>query len=365
MKLDLFGLTARKVFFSYCVVCVFALLNPKAAADAQAFGSQVQAQQGASIARAGYPFVENSLKNRAQAGWLRYQETIGIPLAAWVRTALPAKITGTVFYPFSGPDFVTLAQIFPDADRYVMVALQAAGKPADPEKMSAVRALNFQNKFLNEWLKFGRLGFYRTHDLNDDQVDDVSRIGVSTIIKTFAVYSGFDVLDVFPIAFDPTTHSFERVSTDQWRSVRLLLSKEGKPVTIDYVSLDLSNGYLSQHPAIQEWLAREAANPVLLKAASHLLQETYFSVLRDILIKQASLVVQDETGLNYEDLIRIGPVDLYGRFLFPHELFNKNKQRSLAKAYVDSAASVKELPFAFSYNKSKDRNCLQVARRGS
>jgi hypothetical protein len=364
MKLDLFGLIAKKIFFAACAVCIFAPFAPLAS-DARATGAPAQAKIGVSTAHAGYPFLDNSLKNRAEAGWLRYKETIGAPLSAWVKSALPPKLTGTVFYPFSGPDFVTLTQIFPDADRYVMVAMQAAGKPADPEKMSTVRALNFQNKFLNEWLKFGRLGFFRTHDLNDDQVDDVSRIGVSTIIKTFAVYSGYDVLDVFPIAFDAGTGTFERVTTDHWRSVRLLLSKEGKPVTIDYVSLDLSDGYLSQHLPIQGWLAREAANPVLLKAASHLLQETYFSVLRDILIKQATLVVQDETGLNYEDLVRIGQVDLYGRFLFPHELFNKNKQRALAKAYVDSAASVKELPFAFSYNKSKDRNCLQVARRGS
>jgi len=362
MKLDMSGFAIKTAFIAALAFCIFAPFSPMAA-NAQVSG--LQAPTGVSIANAGYPFLDNSLKGRAQAGWWRYQETIGAPLSAWVKSAIPTKVTGTVFYPFSGPDFVTLTQIFPDADRYVMVAMQAAGKPAEPEKMATVRALSFQNKFLNEWLKFGRLGFFRTHDLNDDQVDDVSRIGVSTIIKTFAVYSGYDVLDVYPIAFDAKTNTFEKTSTDQWRSVRLLLNKGGKPVTIDYVSLDLSDGYLSQHAPIRDWLAREAANPVLLKAASHLLQETYFSLLREILIKHATLVVQDETGLNYDDLTRIGPVDLYGRFLFPHELFNKNKQRSLAKAYVDSAASVRELPFAFSYNKSKDRNCLQVARRGS
>jgi len=362
MKLDLFGFAIKTALIATLTLCLFSPITSIASTPGD---SGLQAPSSASIARAGYPFLNSSLKGRAEAGWQRYQETIGAPLATWVKSAIPTKITGTVFYPFSGPDFVTLAQIFPDADRYVMVAMQAAGKPADSEKMTTVRALSFQNKFLNEWLKFGRLGFFRTHDLNDDQVDDVSRIGVSTIIKTFAVYSGYDVLDVFPIAFDARTNAFERTSTDQWRSVRLLLSKNGRPVTIDYVSLDLSDGYLSRHAPIQDWLAREAANPVLLKAASHLLQETYFSVLREILVKQATLVVQDETGLNYDDLTRIGAVDLYGRFLFPHELFNKNKQRSLAKAYVDSAASVRELPFAFSYNKSKDRNCLQVARRGS
>lgn len=329
--------------------------------------AQVATATGAVSTTAGerYPFPDPALRARAQAGWTQYQEKIGAPLAAWIQSVFPAPVTGTVFYPFSGPDFVTVTQIFPKADRYVMVAMQAAGKPVDPAQLASAQSQAFQNKFLNEWLKFGRLGFFRTLDLDDDQRDTVSPIGPATIIKTFAVYSGFEVLDVYPLAFNPNTAAYEKSSTDRWRSVRFLLKKEGRPVTIDYISLDLSDGFLSQNPAIQAWLRKESAHPVLLKAASHLLQETYFSVLRDILVERATLVVQDETGLNYDELLKVGPVDLYGRFLYPHELFNRNKQKSLAKAYVDAGSTVRELPFAFSYNKSKDRNCLQVARRPS
>jgi hypothetical protein len=113
---------------------------------------------------------------------------------------------------------------------------------------------------------------------------------------------------------------------------------------------------------MRKWLAREAKNPVLIKAASHLLQETYFSVMRDILVANATMVVQDETGLDYTYLTQIGQADLYGGFLFPHELFNRKKQESLGKAYREST-NTKPLPFAFSYNKTNERNNVQIVRR--
>ena len=256
---------------------------------------------------------------------------------------------------------MTAAHLFPQASRFVMVAMQAAGEPAALSNMSGTRSQNFQAKFLREWMKFSRLAFFRTDDLNEDLRDKHAQIGVTTILITFALYMGYDVNEVYPIALDPQSGQFIQTTGD-WKSVRLVMSKGGKPVMLDYVSLDLSDSHLSQTEPMRAWLERESRNPVLLKAASHLLQETYFSVLRDILVANAKMVVQDETGLNYTYLSQIGPVALYGGFLYPHELFNRKKQESLAQAYKDSK-SVKPLPFAFSYNKTTERRSVQIVRR--
>ena len=309
-----------------------------------------------------FPFLQGALKTQADGAWDFYQKTIGQPLTNFAAAEIKPKAGGTVFYPFSGPDFVTLAHAFPSAERYVMVAMQAAGAPVTLATMPAARAQGFQAKFMREWMKFSRLAFFRTDDLNEDQRDQFAPIGVTTILSTFALYSGFDVMDIYPIVYDEQSDAFVKSTTGQWKSVRLVLSKAGKPVTLDYVSLDLSDASLTKNEPMRKWLAREAKNPVLIKAASHLLQETYFSVMRDILVENATMVVQDETGLNYTYLAQIGPVDLYGGFLYPHELFNRKKQESLAKAYRE-ATNVKPLPFAFSYNKTNERSNVQVVRR--
>jgi hypothetical protein len=310
-----------------------------------------------------FPFLQGANKEQADAAWQFYQKNIGQPMTKWARDEVRFAGKGTVLYPFSGPDFVTVSQLYPHADRYVMVAMQQAGAPASLEKMSGARAQNFQSKFLREWMKFSRLGFFRTDDLNQDLSDQQAKIGVTTILITFALYAGYDVNDVYPIALDPQSGEYVKTDTG-WKSVRLMLSKGGKPVTLDYVSVDLSDSYLGQqdHADTRAWLERESHHPVLLKAASHLLQESYFSVLRDMLVANAPLVVQDETGLNYTALAKIGTVDLYGGFLYPHELFNRKKQESLARAYKESK-NVKPLPFAFSYNKTSERRSLQIVRK--
>ena len=309
-----------------------------------------------------FPFLQGGLKTQADGAWDFYQKTIGQPLSNFAAAQIAPKAGGTVFYPFSGPDFVTVAHAFPNADRYVMVAMQAAGAPVTLATMSAQRSQGFQAKFMREWMKFSRLAFFRTDDLNEDQRDQFAPIGVTTILSTFALYMGFDVMDIYPIVYDDKTGDFIKSTTGQWSSVRLVLSKAGKPVTLDYVSLDLSDSSLSTNNPMRTWLAREAKNPGLIKAASHLLQESYFSVMRDILVANATMVVQDETGLDYTYLTQIGQADLYGGFLFPHELFNRKKQESLGKAYREST-NTKPLPFAFSYNKTNERNNVQIVRR--
>lgn len=310
-----------------------------------------------------FPFLQGSSKTQADEAWDVYRKNMGQPMSSWAKEEIRYKGDGTVFYPFSGPDFVTVSQLYPGASRYVMVAMQAAGEPASLVNASANRIQNFQAKFLREWLKFSRLGFFRTDDLNQDLRDGQSQIGVTTILITFALYSGYDVNEVYPIALDPQTGDFVR-SQGPWKSVRLVMSKGNKPVTLDYVSVDLSDGHLATIEPMRNWLNKVSHNPVLLKAASHLLQEPYFSTLRDMLVENATMVVQDETGLNYTYLEKIGKVELYGGFLYPHELFNRKKQESLAKAYKE-AGSVKPVPFAFSYNKTNERRSVQIVRRVS
>ncbi len=347
-----------KLFITYTLALTSLLFSFSVCAQEAAMGKYLPTAAHPAPA---FPFLTGANKQQADTAWQFYQKNMGDPMKHWAHDQVHATGQGTIFYPFSGPDFVTVSQLYPSAERYVMVAMQMAGEPASMANMSATRVQNFQSKFLREWMKFSRLGFFRTDDLNEDLRDKYAQIGVTTILITFALYSGYDVTEVYPIALDPNTNQFVK-SEGPWKSVRLMLSKAGKPVTLDYVSLNLSDSFLGQDEPMRNWLNRETHHPVLIKAASHLLQESYFSILRDQLVANATMVVQDETGLNYSYLSQIGKVDLYGGFLYPHELFNRKKQESLALAYKESK-TVKPLPFAFSYNKTTERRSVQVVRR--
>ena len=184
---------------------------------------------------------------------------------------------------------------------------------------------------------------------------------MSTILISFATYSGYQVKEVFPIAVDSSGEVVQ--VSGPWHSVRLILTKNARDVVLDYVSTDLSDRNLKENEPLRKWLEKNATHPTMLKAASHLLQMPSFSVLREMVMAHAPVVVQDETGLDYLDLSKIGHVTLYGGFLYPHELFNRNRQASLAQAYKESK-EIKPLPFAFSYNKGQERRCMQIVKRG-
>lgn len=305
---------------------------------------------------------EATYRKAVDISWSAYQRRHGQPMTAWAQKEIAYPGGGTIFYPFSGPDFVTVAQLYPNADHYVLVAIQGAQQPANLSTMAPKRLAAFRAKFTREWEKFGLLGFFRTNDLDEDLKDKNGQIGVSTILMTFAARLGYTVTDVYPIALNATTGELEKADpAARWNSVRLILKKDGKDATVDYVRMDLSDYGLKNVAGTREFIDRQAHNPVLIKAASHLLQQGNFSTVRESLVANAPLVLQDETGLDYRDLSRIGEVTLYGRFVKPHPLFNQKDQLSLAQAYKTTKA--KELGFSFSYQKTAENRSLQVVRR--
>lgn len=344
-----------------CLLCLSTLVHAAALPDQLA-----KAYAGVEEAKA-TPALDPGRLYRvtADVSWKAYQRRLGRPMSEWAKAEIALPGGNTVFYPFSGPDLVTAAQLFPNADRYVLVAIQHARPPVDLAALVAEKRSAFYDKFSAEWQKFGVLGFFRTQDLDDDAGSRRARLGVTSILMGFAARLGFDVVDVSPIALSEASGDFEKIADGDkgaWSSVRLTLVREGRQVLVDYVRLDLSDFALKQHEPQRAWIERMAKNPVLLKAASHLPQEPSFSVIRDAIVANAPLVVQDETGIDYAELRRIGEVVLYGNFTRPYKLFDPSAQSSLAEAYR-SAKSVRELPFSFSYLKSSGQRSLQIARR--
>lgn len=300
-----------------------------------------------------------------RVAWDSYERQIGKPLRKWTAEEVAPPQGGTVFYPFSGPDFVTVAQMFPEAERYVLVAMQPAGEVVDTRAMPPMAANAFKSKFNLEWMKFGYLGFFRTLDLNENTASTKARLTSTPVMMAFAAALDFRVESVVPLRFNADTAEFEPVDgtgEKRWTSVRMEMSKNDRKVTLDYISMDLSDGFLKSHAGELNWIRKAAGNPTLLKAASHLLPKPYFSACRAAIVDAAPLLVQDETGLEYGDLKKMGTVSLYGRFSGVFRLFNQNSQRDLASAYLN-AGQKSVLPFAFSYQKMLNQRSLQVVRR--
>ena len=301
--------------------------------------------------------------------WAKWQDKIGSPMRAWAATELPRAPGETIFYPFAGPDFPTVQVLYPDAGRYVLVALQTGGPVPDFAALEKKALNRYLKTFRAGWESFTLRGFYDTDDLKrDTPVLD----GITPALMAFAVRLGYGIDKVEPIRIDATgadveVHPGDRKALATWDSVRLTLSRpaaSGAPaakVILDYLYVDLSDGNLDKHANERAWITAMSKHKVVTKAASHLIQKPFFAVIRDAILENAPSVWQDETGLDYADLAKRFQVVLYGKFTAANKLFMKGVQRALAKAYK-SDKDVKPLPFKVGYKKESG-SCVQVATR--
>jgi len=300
------------------------------------------------------------------AQWTSYREKIGMPMANWACTDIDSKEGETIFYPFSGPDLSSVNQLYPLAGRYIMVAMQRAGLPPALDKQPPRELKRILQAYRNRWRFFARTGFYRTNDLEDFASRHEVTVSVTSQLMAFAARLGYEVESVEPVQISADGKDLVRVSEDpalasSWNSVRLTVVKNGRRVLIDYIRMDLSDGVIVKHPANKAFIDQVSRNRTLVKAASHLLQMSYFQVLRNDILKNAPSVIQDETGIEYAALAREFKTRLYGKFVKPHTLFQTSMQTSLALAY-QNVHDAKPLTFRLGYDKTAGSSVVVAAR---
>lgn len=298
--------------------------------------------------------------------WVEFDTNIGQPSTTFARAEIP-QTTATVFYPFAGADFTTIHRLYPDATRYVLIALQPAGPM--PDLTASQRDTNeILDVFYAMMEDFHRRAYFITEELNDQFSRNRTAVpGITPVMAMAAEREGFEVVSVTPIGLnadgsdvlllDPAT------ATDtQWRSVRIALNRraDGVAVTLDYLRLDLSDDNLEAQPADRAFVEAMSHHPTFFKAASYLPQYTNFEVVAQSVLANAPSVVQDESGIDYAELAAVFEVRLYGEFEVPHEEFSASLQSSLREAY--DVGPVLELPFRFGYWKN-GLWCMQIAHR--
>ena len=295
------------------------------------------------------------------ANWARYSQKIAEPMSQWALSELPVA-PETVFYPFSGPDFVTVHQLFPTAQRYVMMAMQNAERPLDLANLAPELIDPSLGVLTSAWRHFGENGFYVTEYLEKYLYSTRANIGASTFIVSFLSLQGFEIERVVPIqvAADGSLQEIS-VDTPRWRSVRIQATKQGKPVVIDYLKIDLSNPGLQASPENLTLIRSLTKNPVLFKAASHLPQNVGFSMIANQVLENSPLIVQDETGLSYSTLVRAHQVALFGKFVVAHHAFT-SYHVDLAKAFAQRD-DIKPLNFRFGYFKDGSYALMIASRK--
>jgi hypothetical protein len=291
-------------------------------------------------------------------------------MLGWGKTNLLAAEGATVLYPFAGPDLVTVRRFYPGASRYVLVALQEGGPPPDLSSLDPAALDATLDLYERVFDAFSRRGFFLTMHLGAGYRAPGGARGICGVLLAFAEREGLQVIAAEPMRIRGDgaleRHPGPREAPETWSSLRLHLRRreDGARVLVDYLQVDLSDGALARDRGALALLGALARGPVVLKAASHLLQQRGFSTLRGLILERTQQLVQDETGVAYGLLEPGFEVKLFGSFQGVNGLFDGRPQRRLREAYA-TRTDIEPLPFGIGYRKAGGSALMVANRKGS
>jgi hypothetical protein len=323
------------------LICVSVFINTSLIRSAQAQNLNSEASEALkTLLAVNCPNFDEMVSN--------YQRKFVSTMTNWSGTYLSQAEYQTAFYPFSGPDVVTVMSLYPKANYYVLVADQVPEYSFinAPEKLSNA-SQSFECHMLSN---FSRRGYYLTNDLIGKNGPKPRFIKLLIYNLAFAG-AKIKAIDILHINFE----GLILVDTDAQHpnGVRFLVeTKDGRLVTVDYISANLSDNGLEKHAHFVKAFTRKSSQVVLLKSASHLLQNSYFSTMKSVLLDNAKWITQDETGLDIVPYSENFNLKLFGKFLKSSKLWVKSPSVQRLVKYYEDHPSIQQLPFKLGYEKA-------------
>jgi len=256
-------------------------------------------------------------------------------IRAWADTHLAAP-KPTMFYMFSGPDFLYANAFHSKASTYVLSALEPVGSVPDLSRLprgGIASALYNVERSLGSILSFS---FFITKQMKTDlQAGQIS--GTLPILYVFLARSGMTVKSVSPISLDDQGAAYfagENAGPNAVRGVRIMFAgSDGQEKTLYYFSTDLSNSGVKASGFLK-FCATLAPGNSLIKSASYLLHSGNFTTVRGFLLNNSATIIQDDSGipLGYYSTKkwRFFP---FGRYLGPIDEFPGRYQDSYAALF--------------------------------
>ncbi|HET9502572.1 MAG TPA: hypothetical protein VFO93_03465 [Hymenobacter sp.] len=305
-----------------------------------------------------------------EKSWAKYRATHTDPMKKWAATELDSvrQATTTLFYPFSGPDFLNAYTLFPTASTYVMVGLEPVGSVPSRENLANPAILPAVKKSLWSVLNFS---FFRTNDMAID-LKSVNLDGAVPLIMLFAARTGNHVLAVRSVQLDAQGQLHEVADTTRAAGPKAipgaelkLQAPDGSEKTVYYFSADLSDYKLATKDAPLKYVRSLGPLTTYVKSATYLMHKSYFSKIRNLVLERSNYLLQDDSGISMKYFPKASwQFTYYGTYRRPINLFAKQYQPELTTAYHDSLRRARPLPFGTGYNwRQTDSNLLLAKRR--
>lgn len=307
------------------------------------------------------------------SSWVKLEKKRLQAMKDWGRREFekPNTETKTVFYPFSGPDYLTANAFFPNADTYIMLGLEPVGKLPELANFKMGEAADYAADFKKSLSDiFDKSYFITQRMLNDFQSQKVN--GLLPVLSFFIQKSGNDLLDVHYLvrygqdSISEVAYDFKDAERKPF-GVKIDFAQDGKKKSAYYFKYDVSNKLFNDTTVFYKFINDRTRNSITyIKSASYLLHAGFMANMRELILKNSTAVIQDDTGIPFSYFEEKGQFDiqLYGEYSKPVSDFPYLKlQKPLQEAFKRDSAKVGDLPFHLGYHWGTKKDIIIYAKR--
>lgn len=322
---------------------------------------------------AGLPVRGTALENRSfdpewathaaelDRAWNRLEQEQLSKIQAWAPQFLGDFYNdkGPVFYMFSGPDFLYANAFFPSSQTYILCGKEPIGSIPNVENIpreALPATLGNLRKSLDSVLSWS---FFISKQLRTD-IAQTQLNGTLPILYVFLARSGATINSVSLLSVD---NDGNVATNGKAPAVKIVFTKSnGAEQTLYYFETDVSDDGIKSTPGFMKFCQKQAPGVSLLKASSYLMHEAGFTKVRDFLLTESKMILQDDSGIparNFEP--DKWNIRYCGNYLGPIATFKQFWQPDLANNY--RTTTVAPLGFGFGYEWRPDRSSLIIAIR--
>ncbi len=304
-----------------------------------------------------------------QQAWLHNEQTMLAPINKWITAnkITQTNDTLTVFYPFSGPDFLFVHAFFPYANNYILVGLEKIGTLPNIQQLSTETSniylsnLRYSLRFIND------KGYFVTKQMEADLANK-NLNGTLHLILFYLARTKQEIIEIENITIGadgkilPKEQATKQTQTLQ--GIRIQFRKEGssKIQQVYYFAVNVANNKLKAQPNFIRFLSLFGRQNCYIKSGSYILHQPEFSTIRKQILTQSDKILQDDTGIPYEFLTQNHfQIQLFGHYTKTLKIFKTRFQYGLKEA-LDAQSSPRPLPFSIGYNAWYDETVLIFAQ---
>jgi len=295
----------------------------------------------------------------SDSSWSKLEKRRLSKMRTWAETEIADlnKDLGTLFYPFSGPDFLHASTFFPKSKKLIMFGLEPVGNIPDMTKVPKEKLSSFYSALNNSIEDALNLSFFKTIDMSKELNSELIS-GSLPVILLFVARTGHEIIDIKPTEIDKNG---KMVYIDKFLNLKGEASyNKGAEITyvdkgdtvvrkIYYFSANVADGGLKTNPNCTKYFENLENNVItMIKSASYLMHNSYFSIVRNAVLNKSKAFFQDDSGISYNYIDKTKwSIQLYGVYKGPIQMFANRFEKDLKEAY--DKEKVKPLTFQYGY----------------